>query len=244
MAKHGQTWPKTARNGQTRNMRMIRIHSRLPRYNLYTIPDTLQPVVSPLSTPLESKLDAYLWKSLSYHSKSGWNHLPICPKINQRMRLHNTHPLIDFGTDRQIISPWFWMIRQALFFPTLPFLALQQLLLAPNQLVDPKCLTWSWPHWADEHAWPVRKIPNPKLYDENSHFARSKKNLEIWLHLTMEYKVISSPNSLGAKLVPELFSESFLAADFRNISVFFHNPFYLLPILFWKLDNEISLHRK
>jgi hypothetical protein len=28
-------------------------------------------------------------------------------------------------------------MRQALFFPTLPFLALKQLLLAPNQVVDP-----------------------------------------------------------------------------------------------------------
>jgi hypothetical protein len=43
-AKNGQTLPKMAKNGQKRNMRMIRIHSRLPRYNLYTIPDTLQPV--------------------------------------------------------------------------------------------------------------------------------------------------------------------------------------------------------
>jgi hypothetical protein len=91
---------------------MNRIHFRLPRYNLYTIPDTLQPVVSPLNTPLESKLDAYLWKSLSYGSKSGWNNLPSSPKINQRMRIYNTHPLIDFGTARQIISPWFWTIRQ------------------------------------------------------------------------------------------------------------------------------------
>ena len=155
------------------------------------------------------------WESLSYSSKSGSNHLPICPKINQRMRLHNTHPLIDFGTDRQIISPWFWMIRQALFFPTLPFLALQQLLLAPNQLVDPKCLTWSWPHWADEHAWPVRKIPNPKIYDENSHFAKSIfLLLKIWLHPTLEYKVTSSTNIFGANN----FSENFFWELFEKES--------------------------
>ena len=39
--KNGKKWPKMERK---RNMRMIRIHSRLPRYNLYTIPDTLHPV--------------------------------------------------------------------------------------------------------------------------------------------------------------------------------------------------------
>jgi hypothetical protein len=173
MAKHGQKRQKTAKTGQTGNIRVIRIHSRLPRYNIYTIPDTLQPVFSPLNTPLESKLDAYLWKSLSYGSKSGWNNLPSSPKNDQRKPLHNPLPVIVFGTDWQIISPWFWTIRQALFFSTSPFLAVQQLLLAPNQVVDPKCFTWIWPSWADEHAWPVRKIPNPKLYDENRQFARS-----------------------------------------------------------------------
>jgi hypothetical protein len=198
MGQNGQKRPKMAKNGQKRNMRMIRIHSRLSMYNLYTIPDPIPVTVRPFNTPLELKLDAYLWKPLSYRSKSGWNHLPICPKINQRMRLHDTHPLIDFGTDRQIISPWFWTIRQALFFSTLPFLVLQQLLLAPIQVVDPQVLTINCPHWADEQPWPVRKIPNPKLYDENSQFAKSKKNLKIWLHPTLEYKVTSSTNILGA----------------------------------------------
>ena len=56
--KNGQKWPKQPKNGQKwpkMAMRISRIHSMLPRYNLYTIPDTLQPVFRPLNTLLESK---------------------------------------------------------------------------------------------------------------------------------------------------------------------------------------------